>query len=239
MKERVTGLGSGDLPQGFVEGAHALIMEPRRLWGMHASRAGPSGLLAIALVLLAGCSQDPGPDVAGGSAPGDDPTTREGSAPDNTTVVEPLAVALDLAWSGELAPGAWLCDGAATSSCLAQPDDAYGVEHRYTLVAGNTTSGNLTVTWTQETPATAELDVDAYVFVPGCADCDSVQVVRMAGTSPLTTQLPADTVLDEGAVLAVWVYSSMYQAQGPVAAGTSAPQAFDVTGDWTVLTQAG
>jgi hypothetical protein len=138
-----------------------------------------------------------------------------------------------LSWSDDLAVGAWACEG-ATQACEFVPDEnAYGRHHEEDGYAGRLVGGNLTVTWTAATPATQSLSVGALAITPGCEACNSTPLgPDVSGPSPLSFPLPAGFAFEVGQSLQVWVYSSSYQAAGPVAAGASEQQAFTVQGDF-------
>lgn len=144
----------------------------------------------------------------------------------------PAPVVYPIDWNGSLVAGAWFCDGAATHQCMSQPAGSFGTDLIQDGYAGNLTEGRLTLTWVATTALTDDLVLEIHLF-PVCEDCEGFHMATQ-GTSPLSLDLPLETVFAPDDEFLVVVYSSRFVAQADVAAGTSADQEFHVTGSLTL-----
>lgn len=136
-------------------------------------------------------------------------------------------------WTGAIPYGAWACTPA--TGCDVATPDAYGAQHFEELTNGTLSGGNLTLTWTPESPLTEEMSLGAYLYVPDCDECEEIDLgPDMTGTSPLTMPIAAGFVIPLGMQIHLWAYGGPNQSSSPLYAGTSGAQSFRVDGSLAI-----
>ncbi|MES2154634.1 MAG: hypothetical protein V4510_05805 [bacterium] len=198
--------------------------------------------ILIVLLLLSGCSGSTDTVPAGRetTTPPSGLCIDATDTPTNGTCggVDRLpAVTFAMDWDGNLGIDAFVCQNAV--GCY--PDEAIvaGTSERLVDAAGwNLTAANLTVTWTAQSPATAEMGIA--VMTMHCEICN-MSDEGVKGASPLVLHLDGlHAAVGAGGVVHVYLYHTTSASPGGGAFVYGGPdQAFHVSGQLTFEGKAG